>query len=380
MTPAPMPIAELLDAIDAGTPLLLLDLRNEDEHATWRIEGRRPVDTVHIPYFDFIEDPDAACARLPRDRPIAAICAKGGSSVMVAELLCDTGRPARSVDGGMVAYGEFLQPMAVARTSDTGGRFALWQLNRRGKGCLSYVVCAGAEAVVVDPSRDVDVYERFAAGLGARIVRVLDTHIHADHVSGGPALAARTGAPYWVGADEHGTLRHDVTTPPTGAPIRCGGIEITVVATPGHTPGSAAYLVDGRYLLTGDTLFVGGVGRPDLGGRVDEWGRALFHSLRTLAALPDDTIVLPAHASGVDDIGGDGIVSARLGALRRLPELQIGSEDELVRILAAAVTPPPAHYADIVRANLGSAPVDPLRVTEWELGRNQCAAGGAARS
>ncbi|MCW5892771.1 MAG: MBL fold metallo-hydrolase [bacterium] len=355
-------IGELLRAVDDGASLVLLDLRNADEHAAWRVEGRRPVTTVHVPYFDFIEDAEAAIARVPRDRDVVAICAKGGSSAMVVDLLRDAGVPARNVAGGMVAYGEHLEPVRVPAP------FGLWQVNRRGKGCLSYVVVVDGEALVVDPSRDAAWYARFVADLGAQVVGVVDTHVHADHVSGAPALAARWGVPYAA----------PVEAPAGEGGLAVGSLDVRVLATPGHTPGSVGYRV-GRHLLCGDTLFVRGVGRPDLGDRADEWGRALHRTLHgPLAALADDTIVLPAHAAGVHDAGPDGTVGARLAALRALPEFRLASEDAFVRAITARIAPPPAAYAEIVRANLGLATIAPDAATEWELGRNQCASARVA--
>jgi glyoxylase-like metal-dependent hydrolase (beta-lactamase superfamily II) len=115
--------------------------------------------------------------------------------------------------------------------------------------------------VVIDPSRHVERYQVFAAKLGARIVRVLDTHVHADHLSGGPDLAQRTGAPFFVAAGPGQQVRHRITPLEDGEELPLGGpsgvtLTARVVATPGHTPGSTSYLVNGRYLLSGDTLFV----------------------------------------------------------------------------------------------------------------------------
>jgi glyoxylase-like metal-dependent hydrolase (beta-lactamase superfamily II)/rhodanese-related sulfurtransferase len=373
-------VGELLARVDAGEPMLLLDVRNDEEFETWRFEGRRPLETVHIPYFDFIEDAEGSAGRLPRGREIVVLCAQGGSSAMVVDMLHDAGVAARNVAGGMVAYGEYLDPIKVP-LDDEAASGELWQVNRRGKGCLSYVVRSGRDAIVVDPSRDVVWYERFVRRLGAAIVRVLDTHVHADHLSGGPALAARSGAPYFVSAGTGFELRHPVEALANGQTLRLGGevgvtLEVRIVATPGHTPGSTSYLVGRRHLLTGDTMFVKSVGRPDLGGHVVEWGRALFHTLQQrLDTLPEDTVILPAHYAGPDEIGQDGVVAGRLGLLRRaVPELQIATEDAFVAAMRAALKPPPAAYAEIIRANLGLAAVDPDKVTEWELGKNQCAA------
>lgn len=151
------------------------------------------------------------------------------------------------------------------------------------------------------------------------------------------------------------------------------------MATPGHTPGSSAYLIGRRHLLTGDTLFVGSIGRPDLGGHAVAWGRALFRTLtERLGALPDDTEVLPAHYAGASEVGPDGVVSGRLGHLRRtVPELRLATEEAFVEALTAPLTTAPAAYGDIIRVNLGQGTAAPETVTEWELGKNQCAVSAA---
>ena len=374
-------VGELLARADAGDPLLVLDVRNDDEFESWRLEARRLLDTLHVPYFHFLENAEECAARLPRDREIVVLCAQGGSSAMVVDTLREAGIAARNVAGGMVAYGAFLQPVRIPLDAADGAGWEIWQVNRRGKGCLSYVVRAGREAIVVDASRDVSWYERFVRELGASLVRVLDTHVHADHVSGGPLLAARASVPYFVDAGAGFELRHAVRALADGEELKLGRdqgstVAIRVMATPGHTPGSTSYLVGRRHLITGDTLFMTSVGRPDLGGHVREWGAALFHTLRErLGARAPDTVVLPAHYAGHAEIGPDGVVARRLGDLRRaVPELEIVDEGAFVEAMRRALTTPPAAYDEIIRANLGLAPVEADRATEWELGKNQCAA------
>ena len=372
-------VAALLARLDRAEPLLILDVRNEEEFARWKLEARAAVDVLHVPYFVFLEEPGAAIAQLPRGVEVVVLCAHGGSSELVAGLLLEAGIPSANVRGGMLAYGSYLEPVPVPLEPEQRSRFSLWQVNRRGKGCLSYVISSGKDAVVVDPSRDAEWYEAFVAARGARIARVLDTHVHADHVSGGPALARRPGVPYFVDAGEGFELRQPVARLVDGDRLRLGGehgfeLELRVLHTPGHTPGSTSYLVDGRFLLSGDTLFVGGVGRPDLGGHVDDWGRALFDTLRgRLAGLAAETLVLPAHYASAGEIGADGVVAGRLGDLRRLvPEMNVVTAEAFVEAVRGALKEPPACYAQIVGVNLGAtAPAD--RISEWELGRNQCA-------
>lgn len=373
-------IAELLAKVDAGERLLVLDVRSADEYETWKIEGRRPFAIAHIPYFDFIEDEEAAAARIPKaGSEIVVVCAKGGSSQMVAEILRGAGLPARSLVGGMIAYGEHLESVKVPLRKTEENLFEIRQLNRRGKGCLSYIVISAGEAAVIDPSRAVEIYEAQLARAGARLIHVLDTHVHADHLSGGPALAARLGADYFVGAGAGFDLRHHVRVLSDGDELRVGKIAIRILAAPGHTPGSVCYLIADRYLLTGDTLFKKSVGRPDLGGQVEEWSRDLFRTLHErIVGLQDSTVVLPAHYAGVGEIGADGLVSVQLGELRRdLPELRIAEAASFIEAMKRAMRTPPPQYAEIIEANLGKTEINLERAIEWELGKNQCAASGS---
>jgi glyoxylase-like metal-dependent hydrolase (beta-lactamase superfamily II)/rhodanese-related sulfurtransferase len=376
-------VEELIEKSDAGEPFLLLDVRNADEYESWKVEARRPIEMLHIPYFDFIEDP-AVVAQVPSDRQeVLVLCAKGGSSEFVADILREAGIPAKNVEGGMVAYGEYLQPVRVPLDPDEADCFEIWQLNRRGKGCLSYVIRSGARAVVVDPSRHSHEYERFVKERGARVVAVFDTHVHADHISGGAELARLTGASYYVSAGEEGKVKHTVTSIGHGEEIFLGdepgrGLIIRVLETPGHTPGSTSFLIGRRHLLTGDTIFVDGIGRPDLGGHVVEWGRALYRTLENLiGALADDVVILPGHYSDVSAIRGDGVVAGLLGEIRRtVPELQIRDEEGFVEAMKRILSAPPEIYTRIIEANLGLSQVDAEAATEWELGKNRCAASG----
>lgn len=387
--PTTITVRDLWDRLHgaAAGPWYLLDVRNEDDFGRWKVEGAISVPQLNIPYFDFIEDPEGCVRRLPRDLGEAVvICAKGDSSEFVKDILLEAGVPAVHVALGMVGWGDMHVPVRVP--VEEGAGYEIWQLNRWGKGCLSYVVIAGGEAAVVDPSRFVELYEAFARERGARIVEVLETHVHADHISGGAALARRTGARYRVvnGAGAEPALGVPVASLEDGEAIRLGGeggvaIAAQVLRTPGHTPGSTSYLVGGRHLLSGDTIFVQGVGRPDLGGHLEDWGRQLHRSLtEVVARLPGDVTVLPAHFAGAGEAGAGGLVQGRLGAIReRSPEFHLADPAEFVERMRANMKEPPAVYADIVRANLGL--VDPGdSAGEWELGRNECAATAARRA
>jgi len=359
----------------------ILDVRNEDEFAAWKIEGTRPLAHLSVPYFGFIDEPERSAERVAQAGDAwIAVCAKGDSSAFVAEILREQGMRAVNLIGGMEAWGNLHVPVRV----DDGARgFELWQINRYGKGCLSYIILAGGQAIVVDASRHLAVYEAFLKERGATLVQVLDTHVHADHLSGGAELARRGGAPFFVAAGEGIELRRAVRPLADGAELTLGGsdggatVTVRVIATPGHTPGSTCYLVDGRWLLSGDTIFVSGMGRPDLGGQVEAWGAALFRTLHRgpLSTLPDDVVVLPPHFASPAELDRGRVVQRRLGDIRAAsPELGLPTEAAFVEAMRGAVKPPPDVYQKIIAANLPPADVPGEQASEWELGKNQCAA------
>jgi glyoxylase-like metal-dependent hydrolase (beta-lactamase superfamily II) len=371
--------------VTRGEAPAILDVRNEDEFAAWKIEGIRPLAHLNVPYFGFIDEPEQSAEQVARaGKTWIAVCAKGDSSAFVAEILRGQGMRAVNLVGGMEAWGNLHVPVRV----DDGARgFELWQLDRYGKGCLSYVVLAGRQALVVDASRHLEVYEAFLRERSARVVQVLDTHVHADHLSGGAELARRAGAPFFVAAGAGVELRRAVRPLADGAELTLGSgdggaaVTVRVIATPGHTPGSTCYLVDGRWLLSGDTIFVSGIGRPDLGGQVEAWGRALFRTLHEgpLSALPDDVVVLPAHFASPAELDRRGIVERRLGDIRATsPEIKLPTEAAFVEAMRRAVKAPPDVYGKIIAANLSPADVPGEQASEWELGKNQCAASGPA--
>ncbi|HZC24279.1 MAG TPA: MBL fold metallo-hydrolase, partial [Candidatus Binatia bacterium] len=176
-------------------------------------------------------------------------------------------------------------------------------------GCLahaSYMVASEGEAVVVDPQRDVELYLKAAADHGVTIRHVFETHLHADFVSGHRELAARTGAKIYMGAEAGATLPHVPVR--DGFELPVGKLSIRVLETPGHTPESICLVVTDHEksgepwaVLTGDTLFIGDVGRPDLSPRhtPPQLAGFLYDSLHDkLLTLPDSVLVYPAHGAG----------------------------------------------------------------------------------
>ncbi len=238
------------------------------------------------------------------------------------------------------------------------------QLLNEESGCLSYLIgCAQAgEAVVVDPARDrVADYVDLARRKGLRITHIVETHVHADHVSGNQALAARSGAAVHVHPSARVAFAHRPVE--DGAAIRVGNVELAVMHTPGHTPDSVCLLVTDRsrgpepwFVLTGDTLFIGDVGRPDFGG--EEAAATLYQSLATrLLTLPDRLEIYPAHGAGSScGRAMSSKTASTIGFERRFnPALGVAGVDEFVRRLMTGLPPKPPNFDRIIARNRAQA-------------------------
>ena len=369
--------AELKARLDEGEKLVILDVRNQDEYEAWKVEGKHAVPMVNVPYFDFLEDEDGAIAQMPftQQDTIVVVCAKGGSSDYVSTLLRERGYQAVNMTEGMIGWGETYTVREVVPSSE---HLTLLQFDRFGKGCLSYMIASGTEAIVVDPGRHIQQYEEEAARRGLTIKHIVDTHLHADHISGAPQLAKETGAAYHLHEADAKFGKLSVQGEP--GKIQLGSVVVDVLQehTPGHTPGSTSLVVDGKYLVSGDTLFVKSVGRPDLGGHVDEWAHDLYWTLiDKIQALPADTEVLPAHYSSQDEVRPDGIVAGVLGEIRESnPALQLQDEKAFITFIKENMRPSPEIYGEIRKVNLGVVEACEDQRTALELGKNQCAASG----
>lgn len=229
-------------------------------------------------------------------------------------------------------------------------------------GCAAYLFgCAAlAKCAVVDPqAHDLDSYKQFAAARGMRITHAIDTHVHADHLSGGLELARRTGGRYCLHESADVSIRF--TPLRDDEEIDLGNTRATVLHTPGHSPESICLLVkdlrrgpDPWFLLTGDTLFVGAVGRPDLPGRARENARELFASLHTrLLRLPDDLEIYPGHFGGsACGSGMSGKPSSTIAFEKRWNPLLAAALDDFVAAVVD-VKPKPAAMERILVENRG---------------------------
>ena len=368
----------LRDRIAADEAPFLLDVRSEADFAEWRIEGP---DAINYPYFELLDGiPEELVDRLPEDRQITVLCGKGGSSEMIAEFLQDEGFDVNHLEGGMKGWARVYEYEELETDTDA----TIAQYRRPSSGCLAYLVASDGEAAVVDPLRAfTGEYVNDAERLGVDITYAVDTHIHADHVSGIRALADESEAtPVLPEAAAERGVEYDraYETVVDGDSLTVGDVELEVVYTPGHTTGMTAYKV-GDVLFTGDGLFTESVARPDLEDpeAARDAAATLYESLQEqVLTLPDDTVVAPAHFSDAATPNDDGTYTAELGDLVERMDALTMDEEAFVEFIVDGMPPRPANYEQIIAANLGREAPDDEQAFELELGPNNCAASEAA--
>jgi glyoxylase-like metal-dependent hydrolase (beta-lactamase superfamily II)/rhodanese-related sulfurtransferase len=365
--------ATLLRRLADGERVTLLDVRDRDEIDRWRIDAPT-LDAHHVPYVKFVAagvsgDP---ASLLPPEavEPVVVVCPRGEASAEVAGQLLDAGVDAYNLAGGMVGWARLLDSHRLDVDIDAGDA-TVTQYHRPATGCVGYAVADGDETLVVDPLR------AFADGYGA-VEYAVDTHLHADHVSGVRALAAdgATGVLPAATVDRGIADADAFETVAPGDELVVGDTTVEAVALPGHTTGMTGFRV-GDALLTGDSLFLDGVARPDLQEGADPRAQArdLYATLtERLAAFDDGMLIAPGHADPATAVGTAGPLTARLGDLREcLWALGVDEATFVERAVAAGADP--ANAERVVAVNAGRETVDAETAFDLELGPNNCAAG-----
>ncbi|CAM5224154.1 Glyoxylase-like metal-dependent hydrolase (Beta-lactamase superfamily II) OS=Ureibacillus acetophenoni OX=614649 GN=SAMN05877842_103142 PE=4 SV=1 [Ureibacillus acetophenoni] len=373
MTVNKMTAREVARKVIENQSLFILDVRNNEAFEDWKIEGRN-FDYLNIPYFDLLDGVDEILPKLPTDKDILVVCAKEGSSVMIAHMISDTGRDVFYLEGGMKSWSSYIEPIKVG---DLTGGGELYQFVRLGKGCLTYMVISEREAAIIDAVRFTEVFTNFAKEKNVEIKHVFDTHLHADHISGGRHIAEATGATYYLPPNDAKEVVFDYTPLEDGLTVKVGAskIEVGALYSPGHTIGSTSFIIDHKYLLTGDNLFIDSIGRPDLAGLAEDWVGDLRETLyRRYRELAEDLIVLPAHFMVIEELNEDGTVAKRLGDLfAENHGLNIDNEDEFRKTVTDNLPPQPNAYQQIRQVNMGKITPDNDEQTEMEIGPNRCA-------
>jgi glyoxylase-like metal-dependent hydrolase (beta-lactamase superfamily II) len=359
-----------------GDAFLLLDVRVNEEFDRFKVEGPFLSEMVNVPYVEFVEHEDESVAKVPRAQKVRIVCAKEGSAKYVGEILMNHGfEDVRFLEGGIKTWGNMLAPKQVA--SNDG--YQLFQFIRPGKASCSYGLISNDEMVLFDPSRNTDFYQNFAENNGARIIKTFETHLQADYISGSKQIAADSGANIFghVNDFKDATFEYQQVIDEQVYSFSKGGPEIKALHMPGHTPGSTSYLIDNKYLITGDTVFILSIGRPDLGGRAEEWSKLLYNTLKTkIADLSNDLVILPGHYMDWSEANASQIFSDTLGSIKNKNAdiYNIQNEDAFTGFIKDNMRAQPEVYAEIRKVNAGLLEVDAEEQEIMDLGKNECAA------
>ena len=370
----------LADRVARGDHVTVLDLRNRDEVEAWRIAGPN-VDVEQVPYARFVQAQvtgDVADLVADVAEPVVVVCAVGEASAEVANALAGDGVDAVHLEDGMEGWARLITATETETTAGT-----LVQYDRPSSGCLSYLLVAGDEAVVVDPLRAfTDRYARDASDRGANIVYAIDTHVHADHVSGVRNVARGTDAQPVLpeGARERG-LTYGARPLAAGETLQFGDAELRAVGLPGHTSEMTG-IEFGDVVLVGDSVFVESVARPDLEAQLaadpdaatEELAEHLYRTVTdTLGSLSPGTRLFPGHHEPGVARTDDGTFAITVEGVHDLLDALGRDRDAFVDAVRSE-SPPPQNYERIIDVNLGREAIDDETAFELELGPNNCAA------
>ncbi|MEJ2133983.1 MAG: MBL fold metallo-hydrolase [Desulfofustis sp.] len=371
---------ELYQWVVGKENFVLLDVRNKKDFARFKVEGPHPIEMLNVSYFDFMEIEDECIEQLPdKGTSIRIVCAKEGSAKFVAEILEKHGfADVGYLTGGIKSWGNLLVPKLLS----TDVEYRLYQFIRPGKGSCSYGLAYNKELILFDPSRNIDFYLNFAAEKGLTISKTVETHLQADYISGSRMIAEKSGAVFYANAEDFGGARIDYEQLKDGDQVGFGpgGPEVQVLFSPGHTPGSTMFVIDRRYVITGDIVFIKSIGRPDLGGKVDEWSSVLFKTIGNIKTMDETITVLPGHYIDWDEANAELNFARPLSEIKKINEsiYAIEQEEEFVDFIKSNMRDQPPEYATIRLVNANLEVVDDEKAEVLDLGKNECAASAYA--
>jgi len=394
---------ELKKKIDNNENIFLLDVRTPQEYEAWRISYENHNNPKLIPVDRlFMKDP-TLLGEIPKDKEIVTICAHGNRSMIAAKILTQLGYNVKSVKGGMAGWNKIYDVAEIPVHKEAP--FKIWQIRRISKGCMGYIISSKEDktATVIDPSREI--YESFlqtSQDNELQITQLIDTHQHADHVSGIVKLI-KTKTPetnmektniFFSSLEEYdssGTELKNIMYVKDGDKLSVGdNVTLRAIHTPGHTNGSMSFIIEytpndnnnsnnkdpvHSYLFTGDTLFVDGVGRPDLRDEAKKFAELLYDTYhKKILQLPDNTVVLPAHFNGTSIALKHTVpILETLGTIKKRVKLLSMNKEEFIDYMADTVQPRPGNYKTIISINKKMLPYDEIEMADLEAGPNSCA-------
>lgn len=348
----------LWNSIKQNDDVFLLDVREPQEYAEFKIPG-----AVNIPLSRLFMP--GAQSEIPKDKKIVTICSHGNRSMVATFALAQSGIEATSLIGGMAWWNQVLNATTLRENDIT-----IIQVEKIGKGCLSHIIGSNGEAVVIDPTYPAAKYAEFAQKEGLKITKVIDTHQHADHVSAAKDLAQATGAKLYFSKLEEYKIESEKVE--DGNTVPFGTKQLRAIHTPGHTAGSMSYVLDDKYVFSGDILFMEGIGRPDLRDQVEEYATKLYDTLHNkILKFSDSTKIFPTHHGEGIKPAENGIYYTTVETAKRLPLLDL-DQPAFVSKVVSITTPRPMNYSMIIKINKGVIPISPMQIPDLEMGPNRC--------
>ncbi len=394
---------DLKKRIDEGKDIFILDVRTPEEHKSWKVSYDRYQDSSVIP-IDALSSDDSL-KQIPKDKEIVTFCGHGNRSMTAAKMLSALGHNAKSIEGGLDGWNSVYD---IASISDMGSSpVRIWQIRRLSKGCMSYMVASAYDksAIVIDATCEIDkAISKILNENDLHITKVIDTHMHADHLSGTTRLAKIYGAEVYISSlegydtknDGGGSNRLSFKSIRDGDIIQVGeGVVLEAIHTPGHTNGSISFRLQNEikktktkttsssnnidkdrnhndYLFTGDTLFVDGIGRPDLHNKAEEFTQNLYNTYhQKILNLPDETLILPAHFSG--SFEHQKLISNTINSMKQKINLLSASEAEFIKfVIGSTPSTQPMNYEKIISINKNMTLCDTIKQKDIEAGPNAC--------
>ena len=359
---------QLIKTKDKG--LLIVDIRKSSTFKEWNIKNSENIDVYDDIWSGNFEVVKKKLSGLPKEKEIITVCNAGVTSQNASMILESMGYKTSFLEKGMMGWNLLHQPFDIYEDND----LLLKQIARIGKGCLSYLVASKStkECFVIDPSQYVEEYAEIAKENGLAIKGVIETHVHADHLSGAKLLADITKSKYYVSSKDL-NAKIDFEDINKNQEIIFGEVKIKIIETPGHTNGSVCLIVNDKLILTGDSLFLEGAGRPDVGRdkkEIENGASALYESLSKIKSLDKNLIVLPAHFTNSDSFP----IKMKLADLIHSNKmLQINSKEEFVNYILNNLPKSPPNYEQIKNINLQCMQLPRQMAEQLEFGPNRCA-------
>jgi glyoxylase-like metal-dependent hydrolase (beta-lactamase superfamily II) len=356
---------ELRTWLEEKEPVVVLDVRPKDQREEWKIPG-----SIYLDAYQRLNANDPTVLdeiSIPENAKVVTVCAAGRTSQIASKELRKKGIEAYSLKGGMKAWSLAWNKAELKLEED----IQLIQVRRTGKGCLSYIIVSRGLALIIDPSLPIDDYEEILKEKNLQLKYILETHTHADHLSRARLLAEKTNAELFLPSKSK--VHFSFTPLKDGDMLTLADINLKVLYTPGHTLDSSCFLINEKALITGDTLFIDGVGRPDLKADTDttkQKARLLYHSLQKIMALKD-IVVLPAHSSKPVEFDNT-VIQASLGQIKNSVSILQLDEENFVTDLIQRIPPTPPNYLIIAEKNLEGDFKD-VNPVDLEAGANRCA-------